>query len=96
MALGTSLLRAASSTPACRRMVVSFWVVGDRVGQAACCPIMCAGFQTVRVVELLVQGACLEVVPGLVLCVAAVAFGVPCGDGDGVACVSSGVSGEEW
>ena len=41
-------------------------------------------------------GACLEVVPGFVLCVAADAFGVPGGDVDGAACLPSVVSAEEW
>ena len=61
-------------------------VLCDSVGWAP----VCEG------VEPPLQEAGLEVVPGLVVCVVADAFGVPCGDGDGAACVPSVVSGEEW
>ena len=64
---------------------MSFWAVRDRVGHLACCAIFFGWVSVCEGVEPPVQGACLEVVPGLVLCLAADAFGVPCGDGDGAA-----------
>ena len=44
-----SPLRTASSTSVCLTMVASFWVVGDRVGHAACCAMVWVGIQSVRV-----------------------------------------------
>ena len=49
MAVGTSPLRTASNSSVCRMMVVSFWAIGDRVGDPACCVIVWAGLQSVRV-----------------------------------------------
>ena len=60
--------------------------------------VLCNGVGWVPVsegVECPVQGVRLEMVPGVVFCVATDAFGVPCGDVELAACVPSVVSGEE-
>ena len=60
--------------------------------------IRCDGVGLVPVydgVQSSVQGAHLEVVPGVFLRVATDVFGVPCGDVDRAACVPSAVSVEE-
>ena len=55
-----SPLRTASSTAACRRMVVGFWAVGDPVGHPACCVMVLAGFHSVRVSSTQYRGQVLN------------------------------------
>ena len=49
MAVGTSPLWTPSSTCGCRRLVVSCRAAGDRVGHPACCAMVWAGLQSLRV-----------------------------------------------
>ena len=60
MAVGTSPLRTASSTSVCLRMVASCWLVGDRVGNPACCAMVWVGFQSVRVLSPRYRGHVLK------------------------------------